>query len=59
MPYLSRRDFVVLSSLGFVGALGNRLVFAQAPAGAAQPPTVPESRSRCAPWPLSGSRPQK
>lgn len=42
MQYLSRRDFVVLSSLGFVGALGNRLVFAQAPAGAAQPPTVPE-----------------
>ena len=42
MQYLSRRDFVVLSSLGFVGALGNRFVFAQAPAGAAQPPTVPE-----------------
>jgi glyoxylase-like metal-dependent hydrolase (beta-lactamase superfamily II) len=39
MQYLSRRDFVVLSSLGFVGAVGNRFVFAQAPA---QAPTVPE-----------------
>ena len=40
---LNRRDFVVLSSLGFVGTLGNRWVFAQAPAGApAQAPTVPE-----------------
>jgi cyclase len=39
MQYLSRRDFVVLSSLGFVGAVGNRSLFAQAPA---QAPTVPE-----------------
>jgi glyoxylase-like metal-dependent hydrolase (beta-lactamase superfamily II) len=41
---LDRREFVVLSALGFVGTLGDRLVFAQqAPAGApAQPPTVPE-----------------
>ena len=37
--YLNRRDFVVLSSLGFAGALGNRSLFAQAPA---QAPTVPE-----------------
>jgi glyoxylase-like metal-dependent hydrolase (beta-lactamase superfamily II) len=37
--HLTRRDFVVLSSLGFVGSLGDRWVFAQAPA---QAPTVPE-----------------
>ena len=37
--YLDRRQFVVLSSLGFVGTLGDRLVFAQAPA---QAPAVPE-----------------
>jgi len=36
---LDRRQFVVLSALGFVGTLGDRLVFAQAPA---QAPTVPE-----------------
>ena len=36
---LDRREFVVLSALGFVGTLGDRLVFAQAPA---QAPTVPE-----------------
>jgi cyclase len=40
---LDRREFVVLSALGFAGTLGNRSLFAQqAPAGApAQPPTVP------------------
>ena len=38
---LNRRDFVVLSSLGFVGALGSRSLFAQARAGGAQPPAVP------------------
>ena len=36
---MNRRKFVVLSSLGFVGTLGNRWVFAQAPAAA---PAVPE-----------------
>jgi glyoxylase-like metal-dependent hydrolase (beta-lactamase superfamily II) len=36
---LNRREFVVLSSLGFVGTLGERWVFAQAPAPA---PAVPE-----------------
>ena len=36
---VDRRQFVVLSALGFVGTLGDRLVFAQAPA---QAPTVPE-----------------
>ena len=36
---LNRRDFVVLSSLGFVGALTPRTLFAQAPAPA---PAVPE-----------------
>ena len=36
---LDRREFVVLSALGFVGTLGHRLAFAQAPA---QAPTVPE-----------------
>ena len=36
---LDRRQFVVLSALGFAGTLGDRLVFAQAPA---QAPTVPE-----------------
>ena len=36
---LDRREFVVLSALGFVGTLGDRLVFAQAPA---QAPAVPE-----------------
>jgi glyoxylase-like metal-dependent hydrolase (beta-lactamase superfamily II) len=41
---LDRREFVVLSALGFVGLLGDRLVFAQqAPAGAAPAaPTIPE-----------------
>ena len=40
---LNRRDFVVLSSLGFAGVVGNRGLFAQAPAGAPpQAPTVPE-----------------
>ena len=41
--YLDRREFVVLSALGFAGALGNRSLFAQqAASGApAQPPTVP------------------
>jgi glyoxylase-like metal-dependent hydrolase (beta-lactamase superfamily II) len=34
-----RREFVVLSSLGLIGALGSRSLFAQAPA---QAPTVPE-----------------
>jgi len=36
---LDRREFVVLSALGFVGSLGDRFAFAQAPA---QAPTVPE-----------------
>ena len=36
---LNRRDFVVLSSLGFAGALSPRSLFAQAPA---QAPAVPE-----------------
>jgi glyoxylase-like metal-dependent hydrolase (beta-lactamase superfamily II) len=41
--YLDRREFVVLSALGFAGTLGGRSLFAQAPAGApAQAPTVPE-----------------
>jgi len=42
--YLDRRQFVVLSSLGFVGALSSRTLFAQqAPAGAAPAaPTIPE-----------------
>jgi cyclase len=41
---LDRREFVVLSALGFVGSLGDRLVFAQqAPAGAAPAaPTISE-----------------
>ena len=41
---LDRREVVVLSALGFVGSLGDRLVFAQqAPAGAAPAaPTIPE-----------------
>jgi cyclase len=40
---VNRREFIVLSSLGFVGALGSRSLFAQAAAGApAAPPTVPE-----------------
>jgi glyoxylase-like metal-dependent hydrolase (beta-lactamase superfamily II) len=34
-----RREFVVLSSLGLIGAMGNRSLFAQAPA---QAPAVPE-----------------
>src|SRR5215207_1435954 len=41
----NRRDFVIASSLGFVGALGSRsFAFAQAqgPAAPAQAPTVPE-----------------
>ena len=39
---VNRREFVVLSALGFAGAFGSRSLFAQAPAGApAQPPTVP------------------
>ena len=37
-----RREFVVLSALGFVGSIGNRPVFAQARGGAPQPPAVPE-----------------
>src|SRR5688572_6995524 len=38
-----RREFVVLSSLGLIGALGNRSLFAQARGGApAAAPTVPE-----------------
>jgi glyoxylase-like metal-dependent hydrolase (beta-lactamase superfamily II) len=37
----NRRQFVTASSLGLVGVLGNRSLFAQAPA-AQQPPTVPE-----------------
>jgi glyoxylase-like metal-dependent hydrolase (beta-lactamase superfamily II) len=36
---LDRREFVVLSALGFAGTLGERLLFGQAPA---QAPTVPE-----------------
>ena len=36
----NRREFVTVSSLGLVGALGSRSLFAQAPA-AQQPPTVP------------------
>ena len=41
--FVNRRDFVALSSLGFVGALGNRSLFAQARGGApAAAPTVPE-----------------
>jgi glyoxylase-like metal-dependent hydrolase (beta-lactamase superfamily II) len=39
---LNRRDFVVLSSLGFAGALSPRSLFAQAAGAPAQPPTVPE-----------------
>jgi cyclase len=41
----NRRDFVIASSLGFVGALGSRsfaFAQAQAPAAPAQAPTVPE-----------------
>ena len=37
----NRRDFVIASSLGLVGALGQRSLFAQAPGGA-QPPAMPE-----------------
>ena len=37
----NRRDFVIASSLGLVGALGNRSLFAQA-RGGAQPPAMPE-----------------
>jgi cyclase len=37
---MNRRDFVTLSSLGLVGALHHRLLFAQAPGGA-QAPVVP------------------
>jgi len=36
---LDRREFVVLSALGFVGSFSDRFAFAQAPA---QAPTVPE-----------------
>lgn len=36
----NRRQFVTTSSLGLLGALGSRSLFAQAPAGQ-QPPTVP------------------
>jgi cyclase len=38
----NRRDFVIASSFGLVGALGHRSLFAQAPAGAPAAPTVPE-----------------
>jgi glyoxylase-like metal-dependent hydrolase (beta-lactamase superfamily II) len=38
----NRRDFVVASSLGLVGALGSRSIFAQAPAGAPAAPVMPE-----------------
>jgi cyclase len=38
----NRRDFVIASSLGLVGALSHRSLFAQAPAGAPAAPTVPE-----------------
>ena len=37
-----RREFVVLSSLGLIGALGNRSLFAQARGCAPAAPTVPE-----------------
>ena len=40
--HLNRRDFVVLSSLGFAGALSPRALFAQAAGAPAQAPTVPE-----------------
>ena len=39
---LNRREFVVLSSLGFVGTVGNRWVFAQRAGAPTQAPTVPE-----------------
>jgi cyclase len=42
---LSRREFVALSSLGFVGTFSSRDAWAQAPAGAAQPPAVPEFKT--------------
>jgi cyclase len=38
----NRRDFITASSIGLVSAWGSRSLFAQAPAGAPQPPTVPE-----------------
>ena len=39
---MNRRDFVTYSSLGLIGALGHRSLFAQAPGGgAAQAPVVP------------------
>jgi glyoxylase-like metal-dependent hydrolase (beta-lactamase superfamily II) len=37
----NRRQFVAISSFGLVGALSPRSLFAQAPAGAPQPPVVP------------------
>jgi glyoxylase-like metal-dependent hydrolase (beta-lactamase superfamily II) len=41
--HLNRRDFVIASSLGLVGALGHRPVFAQA-RGGAPAPAMPEFR---------------
>jgi cyclase len=38
----NRRQFVTVSSLGLVGSLGSRSLFAQAPAGQPQAPVVPE-----------------
>ena len=38
----NRRDFVIASSLGLVGALGHRSLFAQAPGGAPPAPVMPE-----------------
>ena len=38
----NRRDFVIASSLGLVGALGQRSVFAQARGGAQPAPAMPE-----------------
>ena len=37
----NRREFVAASSLGLLGALAPRGLFAQAPAGQAAPPVVP------------------
>ncbi len=41
MPW-NRREFVTLSSLGVLGALGPRTVFAQARGGQPQAPAVPK-----------------
>ena len=38
----NRRDFVIASSLGLVGAMRHRPLFAQAPGGAPPAPAVPE-----------------